>query len=397
MWVSLARLGRLKFLQYSPILYNLGAVIALLEGAQFQFSTWALGLAFVWVVHAGTHYCNEYYDLPADRLNRDPSPWTGGSRVLVNGDLDAKISIQIARVAFGVATALALALPLGCCQALAALIVVLSWGYSAPPLRLAWRGLGESTVVVVLNLSVPLLGCGLLLGTLPLQLWTVLLPLAPISFTRMLIMNMADVESDRAAGKRTLVVILGMARSTAVHRLGLAAAYLMLPAAVALGLPLDAALCLLVGSGPLALWIIRRITHWQPWTFDLPWVASIHNALATILLFAALWARLPSSTGTGLLILLLLPILGVIAGTLRGLLGSRHGARALPPLLGGIAAAMLLLFFIRIYGWFDPADTGNRDDDTSHSVKLTDRSERPPLRRYQHVSLCEPTHRHAQG
>lgn len=380
MWVSLARLGRLKFLQYSPILYNLGAVIALLEGASFQFSTWALGLAFVWVVHAGTHYCNEYYDLPADRLNRNPSPWTGGSRVLVNGELDAKISIRTARVTFAFAAALALALPSCCCKTLAALIIVLSWGYSAPPLRLAWRGLGESTVVVVLNLAVPLLGCALLLGTVPLRLWTVLLPLVPIAFTRMLVMNMADVESDRAAGKRTLVVILGMARSTAVHRIGLAAAYFMLPVAVTLGLPFDAALCLLIGSGPLALWITRRVAHWQTWTFDLPLVASIHNALATILLFAALWARLLKGTDTGLLLLLLLPILGVVAGTFRGLIRSRHGTRALPPLLGGIAAAvlfLLFLLFVRLHARFDPANTSSRDNHTTRSVEFAECGERP--------------------
>ncbi|HGG56943.1 MAG TPA: prenyltransferase, partial [Nannocystis exedens] len=265
MWMSLIRLGRLKFLQYSPILYNLGAVVALLEGAEFRLLPWALGLGFVWLVHAGTHYCNEYYDLPADRLNRNPSPWTGGSRVLVNGDLDPKVSIQTSSVAFALAVALAFCLPSGYCQALAALIILLSWGYSVPPIRLAWRGFGEATVIAVLNLGVPLLGCALLLGELPLLLWLTLLPLVPISFTRMLIMNMADAESDRAAGKRTLVVKLGMAMSSRVHRLGLATAYLLLPVAVGLGLPIDAAICLFIGSGPLALWISHRVAHWPNW------------------------------------------------------------------------------------------------------------------------------------
>ena len=374
--MSLIRLGRLKFLQYSPILYNLGAVVALLEGAEFRLLPWALGLGFVWLVHAGTHYCNEYYDLPADRLNRNPSPWTGGSRVLVNGELDPKVSIQTSSVAFAFAAALALGLPSGYCQALAALIILLSWGYSVPPIRLAWRGFGETTVIAVLNLGVPLLGCALLLGELPLLLWLTLLPLIPISFTRMLIMNMADADSDRAAGKRTLVVKLGMAMSSRLHRLGLATAYLLLPVAVSLGLPIDAAICLFIGSGPLALWISHRVAHWHNWTFDLPLIASIHNALATILLFAPLWSRLPPNASTGLL---LVPVLGVTAGTLHGLLRSRHGARALPALLAGIAAALLFFLFMHTHTGI-PARTCKPSKPTTSPAKTAYLRERQDAR-----------------
>ncbi len=395
MWVSLIRLGRLKFLQYSPILYNLGAVIALLEGAEFQFSTWALGLAFVWFAHAGTHYCNEYYDLPADRLHKNPSPWTGGSRVLVDGEIEPKTSIQAASVAFAFAAALALTLPSGNCQALAALIILLSWGYSAPPLRLAWHGLGECTVVAVLNLAVPLLGCALLLGELPALLWATLLPLAPINFTRMLIMNMADIDSDRIAGKRTLVVMLGMARAARVHRLGLASAYLMLPVAVALSLPVDAALCLLIGSIPLTLWISRKVSYWHTWTFDLPLVASIHNALATVLLFVPLWYRMSASPGIELL--LLLPILGVITGTILGLKRSRHGAHALPPLLSGISAVMLLFIILCSHTCIAVTGNADRSEHNAPPTEFAKRDNRLPAQQTQHAHLQKPKLAHTQG
>jgi 1,4-dihydroxy-2-naphthoate polyprenyltransferase len=85
--VAFVRLGRPKFLLYSLLLFGLGAAIAAHDGSGLDLRGYVVGQLFVWSVHLMTHYCNEYFDLPADLANTSPTRWTGGSRVLVEGTL----------------------------------------------------------------------------------------------------------------------------------------------------------------------------------------------------------------------------------------------------------------------------------------------------------------------
>ena len=95
-----------------------------------------------------------------------------------------------------------------------ALMLFLAYAYSGPPFALNRRGLGELTVIAVVNILVPVFGAQLQ-GGVRSPLLYVLAPLAIVQFLRMLVLNMADLEPDRAAGKRTLVVRSVTARTLA--------------------------------------------------------------------------------------------------------------------------------------------------------------------------------------
>jgi 1,4-dihydroxy-2-naphthoate octaprenyltransferase len=82
--------------------------------------------------------------------------------------------------------------------------VIFGHGYSAWPLNTSRRGLGEASVSLVLGILVPLGGYLSHDPSSPFGnslLWPILLPLLPIQFVRMMVMNMADVESDKISGK----------------------------------------------------------------------------------------------------------------------------------------------------------------------------------------------------
>ena len=89
-----------------------------------------------------THYANDFFDLEADRANRTPTRWSGGSRVLPDGVLPPGVALgaalvlgaRRARRRAGAGDARA-AIGRCCCRSPSSMIA-LAWGYSAPPLRL---------------------------------------------------------------------------------------------------------------------------------------------------------------------------------------------------------------------------------------------------------------------
>jgi 1,4-dihydroxy-2-naphthoate octaprenyltransferase len=137
--------------------------------------------------------------------------------------------------------------------------LVLSWEYSAPPLRLSSSGLGEVAVALVVTALVPFFGFYLpapdLAGIRVLVLTVV--PLCCLQFAMLLAIEVPDAAGDNAVGKRTLVVRLGTERAMGLYVLTVAAAYLSLPVLAAAGLPKVIALAA-AAPAPVALWRIRR-------------------------------------------------------------------------------------------------------------------------------------------
>lgn len=278
---ALVRLGRPLFLGGSFILYALGAAVAVAHGHTIEPVLYLLGQAAVIFFQLMTHYANDYFDYEADRANPTPTRWSGGSRVLVEGELPRG-------VALGVALLLAVA-GLGVMLALAGMertgpfalpalvmVLVLSWEYSAPPLRLHSLGLGELAVTLVVTALVPFFGFSLqapdLVGARVLLL--AVAPLCCLQFAMLLAIEVPDAAGDRAVGKRTLVVRLGTERAARLYVLTVAAAYAALPVLAAVGLPKAIALAAAVPA-PVALWRImctragdfRRPERWESVTF----------------------------------------------------------------------------------------------------------------------------------
>ena len=164
-----------------------------------------------------THYANDYFDVEADRANQTPTRWSGGSRVLPDGGLPPWIALGAAlaltAAAIGAAVGLGQRAPdAPFFAAIVAMMIALAWGYSAPPVRLCARGLGELTTAAVVTFLVPLLAYALQGGEAaapraPL-LAAVALPCA-LQFAMLLAIEFPDAAGDAATGKRTLVVRLG--------------------------------------------------------------------------------------------------------------------------------------------------------------------------------------------
>jgi 1,4-dihydroxy-2-naphthoate polyprenyltransferase len=225
-WIAALRL------HFHPMVwgaYGLGTATALRAGSEFQPAIFWLGLACLFALEVATVFLNEVFDWESDRRNTHAGPFTGGSRVLVEGRLSARELGLGATTALFIAGALALGMPGAPVKALGifALLAVLAIGYTTPPLRLCWRGAGELDVAMTHSVLVILFAHSLQGASLadPLP-WLVSLPLFLAILPAITLAGIPDHDADRVAGKRTLAVMLGPARVVRFAQLaaGLAAA-----------------------------------------------------------------------------------------------------------------------------------------------------------------------------
>ncbi len=194
-----------------------------LAGCLLGFAT-ALDAAFSWplalltvllavVTQAGVNVFNDYYDHlnGTDAVNVDRLfPFTGGSRFIQNGVMSPRQTLAYALVLFGgvIAGGLWLIEIRGAGLfwiGLGGLLI--GWAYSAPPLKLNSRGLGEICVAVGFLLIVA--GADFVQrGALSTKPWLLGLPYALLVTNILYINQFPDRAADILAGKRHWVARL---------------------------------------------------------------------------------------------------------------------------------------------------------------------------------------------
>ncbi len=205
---------RPAFLSVTLVGCLVGLATAHHGGVAIDLASAIVTVLFALVAQAGVNVLNDYYDAEsgADERNEERIfPFTGGSRFITNGVHTARQT----RI-FGFAL-LGAVIPAGlwlAWQAGPGLIAIgmaglfVGWAYSAPPLALVSRGLGE--VAITLCWLLVVIGADYVQrgGFSPLP------ALAGLSYALLVanvlyINQFPDRAGDAAAGKRTLVVRLG--------------------------------------------------------------------------------------------------------------------------------------------------------------------------------------------
>ncbi len=208
------KLSRPHFLIGGVLMFALGAASA----GQFEPIAYALGQVMVTAAQVTAHYINEYSDVEPDRAVTRRTLFSGGSGVLVGGQLRPAVALRAARLASVVAVGTAGALMFVNVNAgllgLAALAI--SWSYSMPPLRLLGSGFGELAASAVVTGLVPLIGALSQGGTMTAALaWSIAIVFV-LHVAMMLAFELPDLETDAIAGKRVLAVRIGRTRTRAL-------------------------------------------------------------------------------------------------------------------------------------------------------------------------------------
>jgi 1,4-dihydroxy-2-naphthoate octaprenyltransferase len=262
-WLAL-RTTRLPFLTATIVPVLLGIAIAARQGA-FDLVTAILTVIGASFVQLGLNVANDVFDTVqgADDANVTPTQFSGGSRVIQYGLVSLRQMAGLSALFYILAGIIGLALlALRGSPALLTIGVlgfIVSIGYTAPPLKLVYRGLGEVAVAAGFG-PLMLLGAYVVQtrGSLTWEPVVASLPIALLVALILYVNEIPDRRGDARAGKRTLPVRLGRSTVIAGYRVAAVAAYAILVVGVALGLlPIPTLLALL--TIPLAVQVSRGL------------------------------------------------------------------------------------------------------------------------------------------
>ena len=248
---------RPPFLLASVVPIFLGLAFAAYQGYSLNGATAVLTLFAGILLHAAVNVLNDYYDAlnGTDERNTERIyPFTGGSRFIQNGVLDRQqmLNFGVGLVAAVIVIGIYLITQSGMALFWLGLAgLLLGWGYSAPPLRLNSRGLGELAVLAGFGL-LPLGAFFVQTGQLSGQLLLVALPAALLTTNLLYINQFPDRKADILAGKLHWVARLSPPAAARGYPLIAALAWLIFGLLILAGeLPLLA----LIAALPLALTI----------------------------------------------------------------------------------------------------------------------------------------------
>lgn len=227
------RLTRPQFLVPGLALYIFGALLAINQGAPADIWKFIGGYLVFFFAHFSLTFSNDYFDQRADRFNR-PTSLSGGSGALRTHPELARPALLISL--FLIAASLMAAVVFQFYHRMPwyflPLVIVgnlLGFFYTAPPLKLAYRGLGEPATVLAAGLVMPGMGYICLRGLLDLEFLALTPALMGHGAFFILSVEMPDLEADARGGKRNLMVRFGMQRGlmTAFLACSWASAYLL--------------------------------------------------------------------------------------------------------------------------------------------------------------------------
>ena len=261
-----------------------GTAVAIAEGA-FAAGPALAALLGALLLQIGSNLANDVFDY---KKGADTSARLGPTRVTQAGFLSPRQVLTGMWLTFGLAALIGLYLiwvggwPI---IAIGVLSIAAAIAYTGGPFPLGYHGLGDLFVFIFFGLAAV---CGtyyVQAGTVSGLAWLAAVPVGGLIVNILVVNNLRDIESDRAAGKRTLAVRLGVRGAQVEYLLWLVVAYAVPPLLGLFGLA-SGWLMLTWLSLPAALSPTRLVLREQGRILNQALAGSARFALIYSLLFA---------------------------------------------------------------------------------------------------------------
>ena len=242
--------------------------------------------------HAGVNVINDFHDIDTDLANKERIyPYTGGSRFIQNGVMSrwavGILGYGLLLIVVGAGLWLVRSVGIGL-LGIGVMGLLVGWSYSAPPLRLSARGLGELAVAIGWML--------LVVGSDYVQRDSFqLLPFMTGLAYGLMVANLLyiaqfpDATADMSTGKLTIVVRLGKRRAARIYPLIAAATILTMLISIWARIISPWALIALLALFPI-FHVYRELAHYAERPHQL--IQSIRSTILVTHLFGVLLAAI---------------------------------------------------------------------------------------------------------
>jgi 1,4-dihydroxy-2-naphthoate octaprenyltransferase len=205
--------ARPQFLVAGLAIFVFGTAWAVLLGAPFSLPRVLLGYLVLLPAQLSVSYSNDYFDVEVDKYD-SPNFFSGGSGALVDHPelrQPAKWT-AIALISCSLAVGIVFQIVHSFSMLFSGFVLLgnlLGWFYSAPPIKLAYRGLGELAMMFLNGLLIPGMGVLVTSGQMDLDGMLFSVPLMLYGLAFILIVEIPDMEADRLGDKKTWVARKG--------------------------------------------------------------------------------------------------------------------------------------------------------------------------------------------
>ncbi|MBW2218969.1 MAG: prenyltransferase [Deltaproteobacteria bacterium] len=208
-WLKASRLQSQSYI-FLPILF--GQAYYVFQGHKLNWTILVVMILFGLFDQLYIVFSNDFADIETDCKNTTFTIFSGGSRVLVDGDLVPKKNKKASLNMAGLCILCGIILTLVYQRMLALPIIIIAlgllWMYNYPPVKLSYRGGGEILQMLGVGLLLPFFGYYAQSGELNGFPLTLLFVILPTQLACAMATSLSDEPSDRLCGKHTLTVLL---------------------------------------------------------------------------------------------------------------------------------------------------------------------------------------------
>ena len=200
----------MRFIVVGFLLFTFGALLAIVSGVNFVLDRFLVGYSILFTAQLSVSYSNDYFDYYADQYSK-PNMVSGGSGVLLEYPELRGFAKRFAVFLIGLSMALAVIFAILYSFSITFVLIValgnlMGWYYTAPPLKLAYRNLGETITTIAVGLMMPGLGYYVLKNGFGNLFLVFILPLLFYSLSFIISVEIPDFEADIQSNKKTLIV-----------------------------------------------------------------------------------------------------------------------------------------------------------------------------------------------
>jgi 1,4-dihydroxy-2-naphthoate octaprenyltransferase len=225
--------ARPKFLTASAAPVLVGSALGFAVAGSFNWPFFLLALFAAMALHSGANIANDYFDHISgnDWANKNVTPFSGGRRFIQEGILSPKATLLASLFCLLLGAALGVVILL---ITRSILILVLGliglvggFFYTAPPVKLGYRGIGEFVIAFLFGI-LPVYGSYYLqTGTIDAAPLAAACIMGVLIFLVILVNEFPDLAADAAVNKKTLVVLFGVRPCVWIYRVAVVSTFVI--------------------------------------------------------------------------------------------------------------------------------------------------------------------------